>query len=62
MPPCPSAAFLLWQDAAGGRWRRILRQPVSVHSLAALWALQVFNPAQVAAAPSAGFVDGFMGS
>ena len=61
MPPCPSAAFLLWQDAAGGRWRRILRQPVSVHSLAALWALQVFSPAQQAAAPSAGFVDGFMG-
>ena len=61
MPPCPSAAFLLWQDAAGGRWRRILRQPVSIHSLAALWALQVFNPAKVAAAPSAGFVDGFMG-
>ena len=63
MPLCPSRAFLLWQGAAGGKWRRFLRQPVSADVLGALWALQVYTgkPGTGEAAPQ-NFVDSFMGS
>ena len=63
MPLCPSKAFLLWQGAAGGKWRRFLSQPASADVLAALWALQMYTaePRPVETVPQS-FVDSFMGS